>query len=82
MVGEAEGVRVVPLDPHITFVIEQSVEYERGIADRLVDDLGVKRRVLVGDVRVEGDSRIGAIAQIDRTGMLPAASPGCASWTA
>jgi site-specific recombinase XerD len=38
-------------------VIEQPVEHKRGIADADVDHLGVERRVLIGDMRIEKTSR-------------------------
>ena len=53
VVGEAGRVGVVLLDAQVGLVVEQAVEHVGGVADRRVDDLGVERRVLVGDVRVE-----------------------------
>ena len=53
VVGEAGRVGVVLLDPQVGLVVEQPVEHVGGVAHRDVDDLGVERRVLVGDVGVE-----------------------------
>jgi hypothetical protein len=74
MVGEAGRVRVMLLDPQVGLVVEQAVQDVRGIADRGVDHLGVERGILVGDVRVEGHARLGAVSGVDLPGRLPRAA--------
>ena len=61
MIGEPGRVGVVLFDSQLGFVIEQPVEYVRGIAHIGVDDLGIERRVLVGKVRVEQDAGLAAV---------------------
>jgi hypothetical protein len=58
MVGEAGGVGVMLLDAEVGLVVEQTIEHVRGVTDRGVDDLGMERGILVGDMRVEGRARI------------------------
>ena len=55
-------------------MVEQSIEYVRGISYGRVDHLGVKRGVLVGYVGVEEHSRFGAVTKIDLARLLPAAT--------
>ena len=57
VVGEAGRVGVVLLDAQVRLVVEQAVEHVGGIAHADIDDLGVERRVLVGDMRVEQHAR-------------------------
>lgn len=61
MIGEAGGVSEVLFDAQLGFVIAQAVEDMGGVASRRVDDLGVKGRVLGGDVRVEQDAGLVAV---------------------
>jgi hypothetical protein len=65
MIGKSAGVRVMLLNAKVGFVVEQAVEHVGGVADRGVDDLGMERGVLVGDVRVEGRARIVSIPGVD-----------------
>jgi hypothetical protein len=43
----------VLFDPQIRLVVEEAVEHVGCVADGRADDLGVKRGVLIGDVRIE-----------------------------
>ena len=61
MVGESGRVGVMLLDAQVGLVVEQAVEHVGGVAHRGVDDLGMERRVLVGDVRVEGHAGLVAV---------------------
>ena len=45
-------------------MVEQPVENVRCIAHRGADDLGVKRGVLIRDVGIEKDARLGAVLGI------------------
>ncbi len=47
MVGKSGGVGVMLLDAEVGLVVEQTVEYVRGVTDRGVDDLGMERGILV-----------------------------------
>ncbi len=53
VVREPCRVGVVLLDPQVGFVIQQAVEHVGRVAHADVHDLGVERRVLVGDMGVE-----------------------------
>ena len=72
MVRESCGVGVVFFNLEIRLVVEQSIEYVRGISYGRVDHLGVKRRVLVGYVSVEEHSRFGAVTKINLAGFFAA----------
>ena len=50
MVGEAGRVGVVLLDAQVRLVVEQAVQHVGRIAHGGIDDLGMERRVLVGEV--------------------------------
>ena len=65
VVGEARRVRVVLLDAQIRLVVEQTVEHVGGIAHADVDDLGMERGVLVGDVGVEQHAGLAAVLRVD-----------------
>ena len=71
VVGEACCVGVVLFDPQVRLMIQQAVQHVGGIAHRGVDDLGVERCVLVGDVGVELHARLLAVFQVYLTGELP-----------
>ena len=76
VVGESAGVRVMLLDAKVGLVVEQAVEHVRGVADRGVDDLGMERGVLVGDVRVEGRAGIVPVPGVHfPPGLADAAGP-------
>ena len=51
----------------IGFVIEQPIEHKRGITDADVDHLGVERRVLIGEMRIEKTSRFRAVFGVNVT---------------
>ena len=72
MIGEAGRVGVVLLDPQVGLMVEKAVENVRGIEGVRGDHLGIKGRVLVGDVGVEEHARLVSIAQIDLPGLLSA----------
>ena len=63
-------VGVMLFNSQIRFVIKQTVEHMRGITNRRTYDLGVERRILVGNVRVEQHARLIAVTCID----LPSAT--------
>ncbi len=65
MIREASSVGVVLGDPQIGLMIEQPVQDMRSIADRVGNDLGVKGRVLIGNVRVESHAWVVAILRVD-----------------
>jgi len=65
MVSEASRIRVVLFDPQIGFMVQETIEHIRGIANTDVDDLGAERCVLVGDVGIEQLSRLRAVLGID-----------------
>ena len=70
MIGEAGRVGVVLLDPQVGFVIQQAVEHVGRVAHADVHDLGVERRVLVGDMGVERPPWAAAVFRIDVAGAL------------
>ena len=64
------------LDAKVGLVVEQAVEHVRGVTDRGVDDLGMERGVLVGDVRVEGRAGIVPVPGVHfPLGLADAAGP-------
>ncbi len=76
MIGEPAGVRVMLLDAKVGLVVEQAVEHVGGVADRGVDDLGMERGILVGDVRVEGRARVVPVPGVHLApGLADAAGP-------
>jgi hypothetical protein len=74
MIGEACGVGVVLLDSQIGLMVEQTVENVRGVAGIRGDHLGIKGRVLVGDVGIKEHTWLISIAQIDLSGLLSASA--------
>jgi hypothetical protein len=68
MIGEARRVGVVFLDAQVGFVVQQAIEHVGRVAHADVDHLGVKRRVLVGDVGVESPSWAASILLVDMAG--------------
>lgn len=62
VVGETARIGVVLLDPQIGLMVEQAVENMCCVAGIRGDDLGIERRVLVGDVGIEEHSRLIAIS--------------------
>lgn len=65
VIGEARRVGVVLLNAQIGFVVQQAVEHVGRVAHADVHDLGVERRVLVGDVGVERPPRAAAVFRVD-----------------
>ncbi len=65
VIGEACRIGVVLLDAQIGFVVQQAVEHVGRVAHADVHDLGVERRVLVGDVGVERPPRAAAVFRVD-----------------
>jgi hypothetical protein len=53
VIGIARRVGVVFLDPQVGLVVQQAIEHVGRVAHTDVHDLGVERRVLVGDMGVE-----------------------------
>ncbi len=70
VIGEACRVGVVLLDPQVGFVVQQAVEHVGRVAHADVHDLGVERRVLVGDVGVERPPWAAAVFRVDVAGAL------------
>ena len=64
MIGDAARVGVVLLDPQSGVVIEQPVENMRRLACRCRDHLRVERAELIGDVGIERDAGLVAMACI------------------
>ena len=74
VIRKAGGIGIVLLDPQLGFVIEETIEHMRRIANGGVDDLGMKGRVLIGDVRVEGDAGIISIFRVHLASRFAAAT--------
>jgi hypothetical protein len=74
MVGEPGRVGVVLLDAQVRFVVQQAIQDMGGVAHCGIDDLGVERRVLVGDVGVKLHARFLAVFQVHLTGTVPTAA--------
>ena len=70
VIGEARRVGVVFLDAQVGFVVEQTVEHVGRIAHSNVHDLGVERRILVGDVGIERPPWAAAVFRVDVAGTL------------
>lgn len=70
VIGESRRVGVVFLDAQVGFVVQQAVEHIGRVAHADVHDLGVERRVLVGDVGVEHPPWAAAIFRVDVTRAL------------
>lgn len=64
MVSEAGCVRIVFFNAQLGLVIQQAIQHVRGVAHRRIDDLGVKRRVLIGDVQKEQYTRFVAVLRV------------------
>ena len=62
--AETRRIRVVFRDPQVGFVIEQSVQHISGIAHRGVDDLGMKGRVLIRNVRIKEHAGVVAVPRV------------------
>lgn len=60
MIGDATPIGMVAFDREIGTVMEQAVEDMHRFAGTGRYDPGMERRVMVGDVRVEGDGGIAA----------------------
>src|SRR3546814_9788530 len=58
------------LNVQIGTMMEQPVQHLRRLARGCGDDGGMKRRVALRDIAVEGDGRLRALVRIDRTGRL------------
>ncbi|MDX6711377.1 MAG: hypothetical protein QOH96_2393 [Blastocatellia bacterium] len=56
---------VVLLDAQVGLVVQQAVEHVGRVAHADVDHFCVKRRILVGDMGVEGSSRTASILRVD-----------------
>ena len=65
MIGDAARVGVVLLDPQARLMIEQPVEDMGGLAGGRRDYLGMVRAELVGDVGIEGHTRLVAMSGVD-----------------
>lgn len=74
MVSKSECVSRVLFDADVGLVVQQSIEYVRGVSDGGADDLGVERRIAIGDVGIERESWLSAVPQIDGAGVLTAAT--------
>lgn len=74
VVGKAGGIGRVFFDPQVGLMVEQTVEDVDRVANCGIDDLGMEGRVLIGDVRVESDSKLIAVFQIHLAGCFAAAA--------
>ena len=53
MIGEAGCVCVMLFDPQVGFMVEQAVQDVGRVANSGIDDLRMKRRILVREMRIE-----------------------------
>lgn len=58
MIGETGRVGVVFFDAKIGFMVEPSIEDMGRVAHCRVDDFGMKGRMLIGDMGIEGDTGV------------------------
>ena len=72
MIGKASRVRIVLLYPKVGLVVQQTIQNMSGIANSGVNDLGMKRRLLVRDMRVELYARLLTVFQIYMASKLTA----------
>ena len=70
LVGEAGRVGVVLLDAQVRLVVEQAVQHVGRVAHGGIDDLGMERRVLVGEVGVKRYARLLAVLQVGVWGSM------------
>ena len=70
VIREPCRVGVVLLDAQVGFVVQQAVEHVGRVAHADVHDLGVERRVLVGDMGVERPPWAAAVFRVDVAGAL------------
>ena len=70
VIGEARRVGVVLLDTQVGLVVQQTIKHIGRVTHADVHDLGVERRVLVGDVGVERPPGAAAVFRIDVAGTL------------
>ncbi|GCD60754.1 hypothetical protein NBRC3278_3231 [Acetobacter pasteurianus NBRC 3278] len=70
MIRNAPAIGMVTLDRKVGAMMEQAVEYMRGLAGTGGDDCGMERRVAIGDMGVEGDGGFAALVRIDGAGCL------------
>ena len=61
VIDGARRVRIVLTDIQRAFVMKQAVQNMRGLTGVGRDDLRVKRRVAIGDMRIELDARLGPV---------------------
>ena len=52
-------------DPQVGFMVEQAVQHVGRVANSGIDDLRMKRSVLVREMRIEKNSWLTAVAGID-----------------
>ncbi len=70
VISETRRVGVMLFDAQVGFVVQQAVEHVGRIAHADVHDLGVERRVLVGDVGVERPPWAATVFGVDVAGAL------------
>jgi hypothetical protein len=75
MLGGPGSVGIMLLDPEVAFMVEKPVNHMRGFACRGVDDFGMERRELIGDMSIKLHTRIVAIPRID-VALCPPLSSG------
>src|SRR3546814_11971236 len=73
MVGNAPTIDVMLLNVQIGTMMEQPVQHLRRPACGCGDDGGMKRRVAIRDMAVEGDSRLRPLVRIDCAGRMSTA---------
>lgn len=65
MIGKSCGIGVVLLYAKVGFMVRQAVEHVGRVPNADIDHLGVKRRVLVGNVGVKQPTRLAAVLRVD-----------------
>jgi hypothetical protein len=70
MIGDAAAIHVVFRDGEVGRMVEKAVEDMSGFPGRGGNDLGMERRVAIGDVGIEGDGGLRSLVRVDRAGRL------------
>ena len=74
VIGKARRVGVVLLDAQVGLVVQQAIQHIGRVAHADIDHLGAERRVLVGDMGVEGAAWLRSVLWIDVAGALSLAA--------
>lgn len=65
VIRKTRRIGIVFLDAKIGFMVQEAIKHIGRIPDADIDDLRMKRRVLIGHVRVEENAGVAAIFRID-----------------